>query len=55
MNSLDVHLRARAAGTFSDCLGHLLDMAIGGVVENENLAHCEAPIELFGVANVDGP
>jgi hypothetical protein len=25
-NSLDVHLRAGAAGTFSDCLGHLFDM-----------------------------
>ena len=29
-------------------------MAIRGIVENENFAHWEAPIELFNAANVGG-
>lgn len=32
-----------AACAFSDCLGHLLDMALGGVAENESSAHFESP------------
>jgi hypothetical protein len=50
-NALDVDLCARTARAFGDCFGHLFDMAIRRVVENENLAHCEAPIDEFDVGN----
>jgi hypothetical protein len=39
-NALDGDLRARhGAGAFGNRFGHLLDMAVGAVVEDENLRH----------------
>src|SRR5690606_31511192 len=37
--ALDVDLRAGLAGACGNGLGHLLDVAIARIVENQNLAH----------------
>jgi hypothetical protein len=38
-HALNVDGRAGGAGPLGDGIGHRLDMAVGGIVENENLGH----------------
>jgi hypothetical protein len=46
-HALYVDLRARASRAFCDCLGHLLDVSVGGIVENEDLGHGMFPFQLL--------
>ena len=38
-HSLDVHLRTGLTRPLGDCVRHRLDMAVGRIVENQNLWH----------------
>ncbi len=42
-NATDIHLGTASARTFSDGVRHLLEMAVGRVIEHENLGHGTFP------------
>jgi hypothetical protein len=44
--ALDVHLGAGRAGTFRHRVRHLLDVAVGRIIQNQNLRHFSLPLGL---------